>query len=308
MQRLMLAGVCFTASCLLSTTALDARQPVTKTIYVTVLDNKGAPITDLEPAELEAKAGGKAMEIVRMQPGQMPFRIAVIVSDAGVGGFQQGVAHFMQKLLGQAEFSLISVITQPEVVSDYASEGAVLKEAVRRIGPRGRSRGAGSQLMEAIQGATRGVTSDGRRPVILVLRAGGEAETPLEGDGVREDLRRSGAVLYVVSTVGAQRAGASSARTGISSEQAQMHDADSATSTLNIQQVLGDGSKESGGRHDQVISTTLVPALEQIADELLSQYSVTCVLPAGVKPNDKLSISTKRKGARIQAPARLLTR
>ena len=73
-------------------------------------------------------------------------------------------------------------------------------------------------------------------------------------------------------------------------------------------EVLGDGSKESGGRHDQVISTTLVPALERIADELLSQYALTCVLPTGVKPNDKLSISTKRKNAKVRAPARLLTR
>jgi hypothetical protein len=308
MQRLMLAGLCVVASCLVMTTALRARQPTTQTLYVTALDNKGVPITDLGPAELEIKAGGKTMEIVRMQPGEMPFRVALIVSDGGTGGFQQGVANFMQKLLGHAEFALISVITQPEVVSDYASEGAILKEAVRRVGPRGRARGAGSQLMEAIQAAARGVASDGRRPVILVLRAGGEAETTLQGDDVREDLRRSGAVLYVVSTVGAQRPSASSARTGISSEQAQLHDADNANSTLNIQQVLGDGSKESGGRHDQVISTTLVPALVRIADELLSQYSVTCVLPAGVKPNDKLSISTRRRGAKIQAPARLPTR
>ena len=205
------------AACVLAPAVVIARQPATKTIYVTVLDSKGAPITDLGPAELEAKAGGKAMEIVRMQPGQMPFRIAVIVSDAGTGGFQQGLANFMQKLLGQAEFSLISVIAQPEVVSDYSSEGAVLKEAVRRVGPRGRARGVGAQLMEAIQEATRSVAGDGRRPVILVLRAGGEAVTTLEGDEVREDLRKSGAVLYVVSTVGAQRPPASSARTGISS-------------------------------------------------------------------------------------------
>jgi len=306
--RVLLLTGAIGAACVLAPGVVIARQPATKTIYVTVLDNKGAPITDLGPAELEAKAGGKAMEIVRMQPGQMPFRIAVIVSDAGTGGFQQGLANFMQKLLGQAEFSLISVIGQPEVVSDYSSEGAVLKEAVRRVGPRGRARGVGAQLMEAIQEATRSVADDGRRPVILVLRAGGEAATTLEGDQVREDLRKSGAVLYVVSTVGAQRPPPSSARTGISSEQAQMQDADNANNALNIAQVLGDGSKESGGRHDQVISTTLVPALERVADELLSQYSVTCVLPAGVKANDKLSISTKRKGARIQAPARLSTR
>jgi hypothetical protein len=86
-----------------------------------------------------------------------------------------------------------------------------------------------------------------------------------------------------------------------------MQDADNANSTLNVQQVLGDGSKDSGGRHDQVISTTLVPALERLGDELLSQYALTCVLPNGVRPNDKLSISTKRKNARIQAPSRLPT-
>jgi hypothetical protein len=57
-----------------------------------------------------------------------------------------------------------------------------------------------------------------------------------------------------------------------------------------------------------VISTTLVPALERIADELLSQYALTCVLPGGVKANDKLSFSTKRKNVKIQAPARLATR
>ena len=293
---------------LLAPPLVIARQPPTTTLYVTALDSKGVPVTDLQSAEIEAKAGGKALEIVLMQPAQMPFRIAVVVSDAGIGGFQQALANFMQKLLGQAEFGLISVITQPEVVSGYSSEGAVLRDAVRRVGPRGRSRGAGAQLMEAVQDATKGVVSDGRRPVILVLRVGGEAVTPLEGDDVRDQLRKSGAVLYVVSTVGAQRPNASSARTGISTEQAQMQDADNATSTLNIQQVLGDGSKESGGRHDQVISTTLVPALERIADELLSQYALTCVLPAGVKANDKLSFSTKRKNVKIQAPARLATR
>src|SRR5215510_13921055 len=224
MQRSMLAGVCVAASCLFAATALEARQRTTKTLYVTALDNKGVPITDLDAAEIEAKAGGKAMEIVRMEAAQMPFRVAVIVSDAGVGGFQQALANFMQKLLGKAEFGLISVITQPEVVSEYSSEGAVLREAVRRVGPRGRSRGAGAQLMEAIQDATRGVVSDGRRPVILVLRVGGEAVTTLEGDDVRDQLRKSGAVLYVVSTVGAQRPNAPSARTGISTEQAQMQD------------------------------------------------------------------------------------
>ena len=68
---------------------------------------------------------------------------------------------------------------------------------------------------------------------------------------------------------------------------------------FNLAQVLGDGSKDSGGRHDQVISTTLVPALERMADELLNQYAISYMLPDGAKPGDKLSVSSTRRGVKL---------
>jgi hypothetical protein len=285
--------------------AMPARQPESRTIYVTALDRDGRPVTDLQAADFAVKVGRERLEVLRAEPAQMPLRIAVLVADGGSGGFQQALGQFMQKLLGRAEFSLISVIVQPEVIVDYASEGAVLRDGLRRLGPRGRQRGA--QLMEAIREAAVTVRGGGRRPAILVLRVGSEATTPLSGKDVREQLRTSGALLHVVSTLGAQRPPASSARPGISNEQAQMEDNDTTTSILNLAQVLGDGARESGGRHDQVVSTTLVPALERVADELLNQYAITCALPQGVKPTDKLSVSTPRSGLKVQAPARLPT-
>jgi hypothetical protein len=305
MPRLAFTGVCVAASCLLATTALDARQRETRTIYVTVFDNKGVPQTDLEASEFEVKSGGRVMEIVRAEPAQPAMRVALIVSDAGTGGFQASIASFIQKLLGKAEFALVSVITQPEVMMPYTSLGADLREGIRRVGPRGRQPGAGAQLMEAIQETIKGVRTDGKRPVILVLRVGNEGVTPLDGDQVRDQLRQSGAVLYVVSTLGATRPAAPSARPGISNEQAQMQDEEVRTSTLNIGQVLGDGSRESGGRHDQVVSTTLIPSLERVADELLSQYSLTFVISDRFKPNDRITVATKRKGTKVQAPVRL---
>ena len=78
-------------------------------------------------------------------------------------------------------------------------------------------------------------------------------------------------------------------------------------SALNLGLVLGDGSRESGGRHDQVISTTLIPTFERLADELLNQYALTCVVPDGVKPTEKLSVASKRKGVTIRAASRLRT-
>jgi hypothetical protein len=308
MYRFMLAGLCIVASSLVSPATLAARQRETRTIYVTVFDSKGVPQTDLEAPEFEVRAGSRPLEILRAEPAQAAMRVGVIVSDAGTGGFQASIASFVQKLLGKAEFSLVTVITQPEVTMPYTSLGAELREGIRRVGPRGRLPGAGAQLMEAIQETIKGVRTDGKRPVILVLRVGNEGVTPLDGDQVRDQLRQSGAVMYVVSTLGATRAAAPSARAGISSEQAQLQDEEVRTSTLNLGQVLGDGSRESGGRHDQVVSTTLIPSLERVADELLSQYARTFVIPDRFRPNDKISVSTKRKGAKVQAPVRLPTK
>ena len=111
--------------------------------------------------------------------------------------------------------------------------------------------------------------------------------------------------MYVISTVGAQRAAPSQARQGLSTEQAQLHDDEAVESALNLGTVIGDGARESGGHHDQNISTTLIPTLDRLADELLNQYALRWLVPDGVKPADKLSVASKRKGVTIRAAARL---
>jgi hypothetical protein len=285
--------------------AANAADESSRAVYVTATDKKGTPVTDLQPAEFEVKVGGKRLEVLSAGPARAPLRVALLVSDAGTGGFQGGIANFVQKLSGRAEVALISVLVQPETVVDYSSDLNELRAGLRRLGPRGVQRGA--QLLETIQDATGHVRYEGRRPVIVVVRVGGEASTTLSGSTVREQLRKSGARLYVISTVGAQRAAPSSAREGLSTEQAQLHDDEAVESAHNLGVVLGDGSRESGGRHDQVISTTLIPTLDRLADELLHQYELSCVLPAGVKPTDKLSVSSKRKGVTIRAPGRMVS-
>jgi hypothetical protein len=211
----------------------------------------------------------------------------------------------MQRLLGRAEFSLISVIVQPVTVVDFSHEGRELSAGLSRLGPRGRQTGA--QLMEAIQDAIKDIRHEERRPVIVVMRLGGEAATSLEGDDVREQLRKSGAVLHVISAAGAlgKAPPQSTGTDAVSVQQGQYRDAELAEGAFNLAQVLGDGSKESGGRYQHVISTTHAAALEQLADELLHQYAITYAVQNGVKPNDKLSVSSKRKGVTVRAASRL---
>ena len=286
-----------------ATAAAQVAADTRRTVHVTVIDKKGEPVTDLRAAEFEVKVGGKKLEVVTAETARAPMRVALVVSDAGSGGFQGGLANFIQRLSGHAEVALVSLVVQPEIIVDYSSDSSVLRAGLRRLGPRGLQRGA--QLLETIHEVTKRVRREGTRPVIVVVRVGGEASTALSGKEVREQLRKSGAILYVISTVGAQRAAPSHAREGISEEQAQLHDDEAIESALNLGMVLGDGVRESGGHHLQVLSTTLIPTMDQLADELLNQYVLTFTLPNSVKPTDKLSVSSKRKGVTVRGPSRL---
>ena len=301
MRQLIYAGAVIAGVSCGFVTAAAAQ--TNRTIHVTAVDKKGVLVTDLQATDFDVKVGGKKLDVINVAPADTPMRIALLVADAGTGGFQGGVASFIQRLSGRAEFSLISVVLQAETVVDYSSDIVSLRTGLGRLGTRGLQRGA--QLLEAIQDATKHVRREGTRPVIVVMRVGGEALTTTSGSDVRGQLRKSGAILYVMSTVGAQRPSPSQAREGLSNEQAQLRDDEAVESAHNLGVVLGDGSKESGGHHDQILSTTLIPTLSQLAEELLNQYQLTCVVPVGVKLTEKLSISSKRKDVTMRAPARL---
>ena len=62
-----LAVVCAVAGCAGQAFAV-AREALIRTIYVSITDDKGAPVTDLAPANFKVKEGGKDREIVKAAP------------------------------------------------------------------------------------------------------------------------------------------------------------------------------------------------------------------------------------------------
>jgi hypothetical protein len=274
---------------------VSAVQPRTRTVYASVTEKDGSAVTDLKAADFEVKEGGKTREIVSVKPATNPLRVAILDADGGTGAFQSAVGYFMEDLLGRAEFSLTSVVVQSEKVMDYSTSVDALNKGISALGKRGRP-GGGGQLVEAILEAIKGVRREGTRPVILVLRTGGEAPNSTSGEDVRDALRKSGAILYAVSPVSANRLAAPA--TGTAALELE-------GSAFNLAQVLGDGTRESGGRHEEVVSATQVKVLRQFADELLHQYEIVYLLPAGEKPSDKISVSSTRKGVTVHAPSRI---
>jgi VWFA-related protein len=278
----------------------------TRTIYVSATDKNGAAITDMQAADFEIKEGGKTVDIMRVAQPEIPLRVALLIADQGTGAFQLGTGRFMQKLLGHAEFALYSIVVQPEKVVDFSHDGAELSAGLKKLGPRGRQTGT-AQLMEAIEEATKEVRHEDRRPAIVVMRLGGEGPTTIPGNDLREELRKSGAVLYVVSGAGAQGSAPPQARgtDPVSVQQGQLRDQELSDSQFALNQVLGDGAKDSGGRHDQVVASTHAKAVEQVAEELLHQYEIKYALADGTKLSDKISVTTKRKGVTLHAPSRV---
>lgn len=305
-RTLSIAVLCLCACATgFTATRLGAAQATTRTIYAGVVDKDAKPVLDLEAAEFEVKEGGKLVELTAAKLAAKPVRVALIVSDRGTGQFQPSALRFVEAILGRGEVAITGISTQPERFSDFSDNVDVLRDGLLKIGRRAMVTGASAQLVEAILDATKDVKRDGYRPAIVVIRNGGEGPTPIRAEAVRDALRKAGAVLFAVSTTGTQgvrAGGAPMTADGIAQAAAN---AEVQEGMLTLGTILGEGAKDTGGYHDQVISTTLQPTLQRLAAELVNQYELTYALPPGVKPSDRVSVASKRKGVTVHAPTRV---
>jgi hypothetical protein len=254
------------------------RAETMRRVFISALDPKGTPITDLTAAEIVVKEGGKERAVGTLTPATGPVQIAILVDDGGMGSFQQGVAHFISRTLGRAEYSISMLNPTPLRLVDYTSDPKALQEAVGKLRERGRIQQDGLQLIEAVSWAGKELRKrEAKRPVIVAITNGGEPGSSEEARFILTDLRDSRASLHVVYING-----------------------------LQLGQVLNEGPKFSGGLQANAASTqAIMDALSRVATVLFNQYELTYVLPDGTKPNDRLEVQTTRKGITLIAPQRV---
>jgi VWFA-related protein len=294
-----------------SVTIADAARGVqsqTRKIYVSVTDKNGTPVTDLTAADFDIKEGGKPREVVGAQLTKTPVRMALIIADGGTGGFQFAAATFIQRLQEIAEFSIVSVVEQPDKVVDYTTDLDAVVAGLKRLGTR-TGKPTSGQLMEAISETLKDVRKENKRPIVIVLTMGGAAASPIRAAQVRDDLRTTGTLLYVISPIGRSAGrGASAGGGGSGNMGAARTDyaaSESADRGRDLEVVLNDGSKDTGGRHDQVSAQTLAKIAEQMSQEILNQCEVSYSSAEGSKAGDKLEVSSKRKNLKVNAPTRI---
>jgi VWFA-related protein len=278
---------------------------------VAVVNNDGSPVTDLTAADFEVKEGGKATTITSATISNVPLRLALIVADGGTGNFQQAMVTLIKPLIALGEFKLVSVVMQPETVVDYTSDAERLVAGIEKMGSRAGGQQGGAQLLEAINENVAAIAQPGKRPIIVVMRLGGSATSQIRQEDVRETIRKNGIQLFALSppTAGGGGGGMpmSYGAAGGSMGQARQDYAASESTyrNRNIESVLNDGSKQSGGRHIYFSGQTIIPEVEKLAQELQSQYQLSYTLPAGTKPSDRIQVTANRRGVKVLAPERV---
>jgi len=272
-----------------------AQEITTRRVYASAVDKDGNVVTDLTPADLTVKDGGKPRNVLNVEPALAKMQIAILVDDNGTGLFRVAVARFIESLLGRAEFSISTVTGQTMKLVDYTTDPRELSDAITKLGVRPATND-GNQLLDGITGTSLDMAKRGAgRPVIIALTVGGDDVTPMQPDDALDDLRRSGAQLYVVSVLGsALRATAAPVRA-----------ADLLNEGHALHAVLGDGPKRSGGVRQEISAMAGVdPGLHKLADLLKGQYVVEYSLSGG-KSSNRLDLSAKRKGVTVRAATHL---
>lgn len=281
-RAVALLGLAAATLVILQTVELGARQAVERRVYVSVVDDKGAPVTDVTPADFIVREDGVAREVLRAGRATDPMQIAVLVDDTqaatpAILDERKGLQAFVAALNEGHEIALVTFGERPTILVEYTPTLAKLTAGIDRIFSRP---GSGSYLLEAILETTKGLQKrEAKRPVIVALTTEGEEFSNDYYVTVLEALRKSRAQFHAIIRSQGDPAGATS------------------DAVRNRSFVLAEGTAQTGGRRDYILTdSAFATKLPELAAELKNQYLLVYARPQTLIPPEKLEVSVRRPG------------
>jgi VWFA-related protein len=284
-------------ACLAITSAAPTAQQTaaaTKTaqIYVSVVDDKGAAVPGLSLRDFAVREDGNSREVLKVEPATEPLDIMLLVDDsqaatAYIPYLRDGLTRFVNRMQGKAQIGLVTTGERPTSVVEYTTDVAALKKGIGRLFARP---GSGAYLLEAVRDVSRGLQRrEGPRPAIVALTTEGVEFSNLQYERVIEEIRKSDATFHALA---------------IGTPAALVSD-----ELRNRGRLLSEGTKETGGRQDQLLTPMAIPdRMDQLAGELLNQYLVTYGRPETLIPPEKVQVTTTKPGLTARARTRPATK
>jgi len=255
----------------------------TRTLRVTVTDEKGAPVVGLTAEEVAVVENGTARVVLEVAPEPAPTLLVFILdtSLATRAALKLNVAPaataFIQAMPEGLTYALWTTGERPTKVVDFTTDRAAVVRALERVFPIG-----GNTMLDALPEATADVKKrEGERSVVVAL-TGLNPEFSHRDRWQSVDDADKNADMFM---------GLSFDEGGAGLDDRQKYDY-----TL---QTLAD---RTGGRYETVLSPMAVDTgLKRLVTEVKSQYRLTYEPLADVKDKDrKIEVKVARPGVKVR--------
>ncbi|MQA31567.1 MAG: hypothetical protein GEU82_17320 [Luteitalea sp.] len=263
-------------------------QAIQRTVYVSALDQNGAPVSSLSPPDVVVREDNVAREVLSIARAVEPMHLALLVDNSQaaepyIRDYREALPAFISAVLGddsgaKHQISIVTLAERPTIITDYTTDAARLADGAGRLFA---IPGSGTYLLDGLIEISQGIRKRNfSRPVIVAITTEGPEMSDRVYQSVLEPLRESGAAFHVI-VVG-----------------------NPSNPAYDRSIVLDQGTREGGGRYDTLLTgNALTSRLKQVAAELTHQFRVTYARPQTLIPPDRVTVASGREGLTVRGIA-----
>jgi VWFA-related protein len=262
-----------------------------RTLYASVVDQKGSPVSGLTAKDFIVREDGQAREVLRVAADDEPLQIALLVDNSAemrnqLTDLRRAIAAFVGALRPGIEVSIITLAERPTTVVPYTNDKTALQKGIDRV----ITYNAGNYLLDGIAEVAQGLAKrTSARSAIAVITGRGPEYSYRDYTDVLRIVRESGTPALHVMIVGAL-----DAQEEIADRSTSVYEGQRDTTGAERDILLGRLTKDTGGRYEEVLApSALTRKTQQMASELSNQYRVTFARPQRLVPPKKTEISVR---------------
>ena len=276
-------------------------QLVERTVYASVLDRAGRPVTAVVASDLTVRENNIDRDVLSVSRAIEPFDIAVLVdtsqdAEPFIPDFRQGLLEFFGAISNRHEIALIGFGQRPSILVDYTRDTKRLEAGVARIVVH---TGSGAYLMDTIIETSRSLRSRERsRRQVVVITSEGRELSDRNSEDVRGQVLLTSIILEAFVVVGGKPIVPSASEAGTRERALPAAILDQPAHERAI--ALSELVKETGGSRENLLTArTLGAKLREFAVRLNNQYRVIYEGSPGLTP-DSIEIVTTRPDLRVR--------